>query len=401
MKVRNLIPVLLALGLLASAAAPAQATPEPKLKGVARTDQPTVVTSAPGQPRLIYVAQRPGQVRIIRRGRLLRGNFLNISRRVKTTWIEQGLLGLAFPPDYARTHRFYVHYVNRAGDVTIEQYRRRPRRPRRANPASRRVILRIPKVTDTGNHNGGTMRFLGRSLFIAVGDGNNPGDAHNQAQNLNSLRGKILRIIPRPGRKRGRRYDIPATNPLVGRTGRNEIFSWGLRNPHSFSFHRPAGGGLHMVISDVGQSRYEEINYVPFNTARGGNFGWKLFEGIKPYDCGEKCPNGAPVIDPPAGLVWPALVYSHEAGCAVIGGPVVTGRSLPSIRGRIIYGDFCANRLRTAAPAPWITDDQRLGLYMPPGPGRHAAMNGFGTDHWGRIYLFSNIGPIYILRETR
>lgn len=380
---------------------PAEGATRLELKRVVKAVQPTAVTWAPGQPRLTYVLQRHGQIRIIRGGRFLPGNFLDISRRVKTTWIEQGLLGLAFPPDYAKSRRFYIHYVNLAGDIMIEEYRRSAKNPRVANPATRRVVLRIPQITATGNHNGGTMRFLGQELYIAVGDGNNPGDLHNIAQNLSSLRGKILRIDPRADEANGRTYRIPASNPLVGRPGRPEIFAWGFRNPHTFSFHKPAGGELHMLIADVGQARYEEINYVPYMTAWGGNFGWKLFEGLQPYDCGEECPNGSPVGELPSNLVWPSLVYSHKVGCAVIGGPVVTDPSLPSLKDRIIYGDFCTNRLRSAAPAPWVTDDRGLGFFMPPGKGKHPAMNGIGTDRWGRVYLFSNFGPIYRLSETK
>jgi len=401
MSFRKLIFALAVAGFLSLTASPGHGAVKLSLTRVVKVDSPTMVTSAPGQPRLVYVVQRKGQIRIIRGGKLLKTEFLDISRRVKTSWIEQGLLGLAFPPNYAKSGRFYVHYVTTAGDVMIEEYRRSARDPRVANPASRRVVLRIPKITDTGNHNGGAMRFLGKELYIAVGDGNNPGDAHNQAQDLNSLRGKILRIDPRPDETVGRTYRVPVSNPLVGKPGRDEIFAWGFRNPHAFSFHQPPGGELHMLIADVGQERYEEINYVPYMTALGGNFGWKLYEGVSPYDCGEACPNGAAVEAPPSDLIWPSLVYSHSAGCAVIGGAVISDPSLASIKGRIIYGDFCTNRLRTAAPASWITDDRPLGTFMPPGKGKHPALNGIGTDHWGRVYLFSNFGPVYRLEEVR
>lgn len=387
--------LILLAGPAASAAVPGLA-----LKRVVKADQPTVVTSAPGQPRLLYVGERRGKVRIVRKGKLARRAFLDLSGRVASTYIEQGLLGLAFAPDYRKSRRFYVHYTNRAGDIMIVEYRRSRRRPLRANPYSRRVLLRIPEVVTGGGHNGGTLRFLGNQLYISVGDGNNPGDAANNAQNLDSLRGKILRINPRPDWTAGRSFRIPAGNPLVGLPGRDEIFAWGLRNPHTFSFHQPSSGPLQMVIADVGQGRFEEINYVPWSTARGGNFGWKFYEGFSPYDCGpDLCPNGAPLPGTLPPLVTPALAYPHSEGCAVIGGPVVTDPGLPSLAGRIVYGDFCTGRLRSAAPASPVTDDRPLGIPMPPGQGRHPALNGFGTDARGRVYLFSNFGPVYRLIE--
>lgn len=401
--VRNLLAAALALTAMATAVTPAVAAPKYGLKKVATATQPTVVTWAPGQPRLLYVAERGGKVRILKNGRFLRDDFLDLGRQVRSRMIEQGLLGLAFPPDYRRSRRFYVQYTNRAGNVIVAEYRRGRRQARKANPKSRRVILRIPAVLKDGGHNGGQLRFRGRQLYIAVGDGNNPGDAQNQSQNLDSLRGKILRIIPRPDPATGRPYRIPAGNPLAGKPGRSETFAWGLRNPHTFFFHRPAGDDPHMLIADVGQGRFEELNYLPLARALGGNFGWKLFEGNEPYDCGELCPNGAPVPPPPTGpdpadLIWPALTYTHDQGCAVIGGPVINDRKLPSLRGRLIYGDFCNSALRTAVPGDPITNIRFL-RFMVPGKGKHPALNGIGTDRRGGVYPFSHFGPIYRLVE--
>lgn len=405
MRLRPTIAALTLAAALLIAAVPATAGPKFRLNPLARASQPTVITWAPGQPRLLYVAERTGRIRILRNGRFLRGSFLNLSRQVKTKFIEQGLLGLAFPPDYRKTRRFYVHYVDRAGRVTIAEYRRRLRHPRRANPATRRVVLRAPRIISTGGHNGGQLRFHGRQLYIAIGDGNNPGDAHNQAQDLNSLRGKILRIVPRPDPTTGLPYRIPAGNPLVGKPGRDEIFSWGLRNPHTFFFHQPTRGPLHMVIADVGQFRFEEINYLPFTAALGGNFGWKLFEGMLPYDCEpELCPNGGPLPfspdDPlPGPFRFPALTYSHSAGCAVIAGPVVADRALPALRGRILYGDYCMGRLRSAAPAATVTDDRPVNVLWPGSKNGRPLVTGIGTGRKGQIYLLTFTGPIYRLLE--
>ncbi|MFA9399472.1 MAG: sorbosone dehydrogenase family protein [Acidobacteriota bacterium] len=367
---------------------------------VAKVKGPTAVVAAPGHKKVIFVTQRTGKIRAIRQGRPLPKPFLDISDLVGSLRIEQGLLGLAFPPDYQKTGHFYVDYTDRKGDIRIDQFTRNPKKPLQSSEKSRRPVLRIPRVSQGGSHNGGAIRFLGGLLYIAVGDGNDPGDSLNLAQNLHSLRGKILRIDPRADQTSGRTYRIPRSNPFAGGPGRGEVFAYGLRNPHAFSFHRPAGGELEMTITDVGQQRFEEINNLPFRLAWGANFGWKIYEGVMPYDCDrELCPAGLPVADPPD-VVWPVLTYSHSRGCAVIGGPVVRDPALSKIRGRIIYGDFCSNRVRTALPDDqWITDDRSLGSAMPPGRGRHTALNGIGEDGWGRVYLFSNLGEIYRLEQ--
>lgn len=380
---------------IAGSASGAAAKPKLGFVKVARADQPTALASPPGYPRLAFVTERRGKVRIMRGGNLLKRPLLDISRRVRSRAIEQGLLGLAFPPDFRRTGRFYIDYTANDGDSVVAEYRTRLGHPSRLAPGSRRLVLRVPRVNSRGNHNGGHLAFLGDLLYIGQGDGYDPGDLGNRAQDLGSLRGKILRIDPRRDPASGRAYRIPAGNPLVGLPGRDEIFAWGLRNPHSFSFAASAGGERVMVLTDVGQHRYEELNYLPLSQARGGNFGWKKFEGFEPYNCGELCPNGA---DPgsSAGLIWPQLVYSHEAGCAIIGGPVVADPKLSSIEGRIIYGDFCTNRIRTAAPGnPTMPDDRPTGIHLPPGAGKYSALNGFGVDGFRRVFALSNFGGIY------
>ncbi|MDQ2700595.1 MAG: PQQ-dependent sugar dehydrogenase [Actinomycetota bacterium] len=369
---------------------------------VAAVKSPTVVTSAPGFKKLVYVASRLGQIRVIRQGRLLPRPMLDISAKVNTLWIEQGLLGLAFAPDFAKSRLFYVHYTAKNGDVKVDEYQADPRDPTRTLRGNPRNLIRIPRVSESGNHNGGTLRFLGDHLYIAVGDGNDPGDALNVAQNLESLRGKILRIDPRPDQVNNRTYRIPSDNPFVGKAGRDEIFAYGFRNPHNFGFYRPSNAaGTQMVITDVGQTRGEEMNVLSWRAAWGANFGWKMFEGLLPYNCGpEQCPNGFGPI-PPYTVTWPVLTYSHKSGCAIIGGPYIRDPSLTRVSGRIIYGDFCRNRIRTVAPSnTWITDDRHIGTFIPPGKGEHPALNGFGEDGWGRVYAFSDFGGIYRLEQV-
>jgi hypothetical protein len=381
--------------LLPGVGSAAAAKPKLGFVKVARADQPTALASPPGYRRLAFVTERGGRVRILRRGHLLKRPLLDLSKKVRSLAIEQGLLGIAFPPNFRRTGRFYLDYTGNGGGSRLVEYRTRRGHPTSLVPGSRRMVIHIARVNSHGNHNGGHLAFRGNLLYIGVGDGYDPGDLGNLAQNLTSLRGKILRIDPRPDRGGSSEYRIPAGNPLVGERGRDEIFAWGFRNPHNFDFTRSPGGTQMMLVTDVGQDRFEELNYLPLPAARGGNFGWKKFEGLEPYNCGELCPNGA---DPGSGegLIWPQLVYPHDEGCAIIGGPVVRDRSLTSIAGRIIYGDFCTNRIRTAAPDQGtMPDDRPTGVFLPPGPGRYTALNGFGADGYHRIYALSNFGGIY------
>lgn len=393
-------PGVLAVSLLAATfffglAIPfAEAAPKTGFVKVASAEEPTSLSSPPGYRSLVLVTERTGKVRVIRRGKMLRKPLLNLSRRIDLLRVERGLLGLAFAPDFRRSGRFFVNYTDRLGDSIVAGFRTVRGHPLRLRKRSGRIVLRIPRVADAGNHNGGHLAFHRNLLYISSGDGFDPGDPPDNAQNLESLRGKILRIDPSPDPETGMRYRIPPGNPFVGLPGRDEIFSYGFRNPHNFSFFRADGRAM-IAITDVGQSRYEELNVLPLADARGGNFGWKSYEAFEPYNCGELCPNGAnPTVT--ESLIWPQLVFSHDEGCAIIGGPLITDPKLTAERGRLIYGDFCSNRIHTALPRrPIITDDRPIGFYLPPGRDRHSALNGFGVDGFKRVYAFSHRGGIY------
>ncbi|MGK2955899.1 MAG: PQQ-dependent sugar dehydrogenase [Solirubrobacterales bacterium] len=397
-----LVPVLLAAALFSPSPAAAETRQKIGFEEVGSVASPTALVSAPGHPELIYVTTRFGKIRVIEDGVMLPKPLLDIEDMVNTVWVEQGLLGLAFPPDFEKTGRYYIHFTQKDGDIKIDEYQVDPKDPTTTLPFTRRNVIRIPAVSDDGSHNGGQMDFLGNNLYIAIGDGNNPGDRYNLAQKLNSLRGKILRINPKEDETTGRTYQIPPGNPFVNKFGRDEIFAYGFRNPHSFSFEQTKGHPMRMIISDVGQERMEEINYPEFKLAWGANFGWKIYEGTLAYDCIAKlCPEGAIAPTPLPRLTWPVLTYDHDEGCAVIGGPVVEDKDLSLIYGRMIYGDFCGNSIRTATLKPdWITDDKPLGAFMPPGKGEHSALNGFGEDGRGNVYAFSNYGPIYRLVQN-
>ena len=309
----------------------------PKPVKVAKFDSPVEVKAAPGFRRLLFVVEQPGRVMLVARGRKLARPFLDIGSRVKYGG-EEGLLSIAFPPDYRKTGKFYLYFTNRNGDIQVDEYRRAT--PRTALPDSKRTILRIPHPT-YGNHNGGQMHFLGDELYISTGDGGGGGDPDGNAQDPDSLLGKLLRIVPRKSATGP--YSIPQTNPFVGRPGRDEIHSTGLRNPFRWSFDLRRPDRPRISIADVGQNEWEEVNNLTLDRARGGNFGWSYFEGFATYPG-----NGPEPTDP----IEPVAVMGHGPYCSVTGGLVVRDPRLQSLEGRYLFGDFCGERLLTLPGRP-------------------------------------------------
>jgi glucose/arabinose dehydrogenase len=237
---------------------------------------PVYVTAPPGDPSRVMVVERGGRIRVVKDGVVLPRPFLDIRRHVRSA-NEQGLLSMAFAPDYSHSGLFYVYFTDRAGDQRVVEFRRRG--ADRAAAGSARLVLRM--ADDNRDHNGGQLAFgPDHLLYIGTGDGGGVGDPHGargNAQNLRSLLGKILRIDPRA--RRGRAYSVPAQNPFRGRRGaRGEIYAYGLRNPWRFSFDRLTGD---LAIGDVGQARWEEIDFARRGRARGANFGWRAFEGAR------------------------------------------------------------------------------------------------------------------------
>jgi glucose/arabinose dehydrogenase len=381
-----------ALALFAAATSDRSAARGPAgvgLNPIGSFDRPTYVADAPGYPKLLFVVEQPGRIQVLRRGQRLRRPFLDISDRVRTADNEEGLLSVAFPPDYRRSGRFYVYYNDLTGDIQIDEYRRSA--PAFANPASRRPLLNITHQP-AGNHNGGQLQFHGRELFLGTGDGGSAGDPPNNAQNVGSLLGKLLRITPRRTRS-GRPYGTPRTNPFVGAPGRDEIFSTGLRNPWRFSIQETPRGADRILIADVGQRRFEEVNYETLPGANGANFGWDAWEGFEPYvpGCLGGCPNaGTP---DPGGTAAPIFAYPRSAagahGCTVIGGYVARDPALDALRGRYVYADLCVGDLRSFAPTlTAASDDSSLGLSV-------SSPTSFGATRNGRLYVASGEGPVY------
>ncbi|HVD41835.1 MAG TPA: PQQ-dependent sugar dehydrogenase [Solirubrobacterales bacterium] len=347
------------------------------LKKIGSFDAPVYVTGAPGFPKLLFVVEQPGRIAVMKNGHRA-GDFLDIENLVNYGG-ERGLLSVAFPPDYARSKRFYVYYTDSDGAIRVDEFQRRS--ATRADSRSRREVIRIPHPVNS-NHNGGQLQFLGDLLYFGTGDGGSGGDPPNNAQNEEVLLGKLLRIDPRPSD--GKPYTVPASNPFVGKPGRDEIYSYGLRNPFRFSFDT-THAQPRIAIGDVGQNKVEELDYTSVGRASGANFGWDAFEGFGKYSDEN---SGTP---DPGGTVKPVFAYNHSRGCTIIGGYVVRDRRLRGLRGRYVYADLCEGQLRSLVPhLKRASDDRKLGL-------RVSSPSSFGEDQRHRLYVASLEGPVFRL----
>ncbi len=319
------------------------------------------------------MVEQKGVVKVVRGDRKLPGSFLNIKGRVGCCG-EQGLLSIAFP-DFKDDRRFYVYFTDERGDNRVVEYKRK-RGKLKAAKRSARTVLRIPHPR-FANHNGGQLQFGPDGLlYIGTGDGGSSNDPSGNAQDRNSLLGKLLRINPLR-RGRGRAYGVPGTNPFASGAGRDEIFARGLRNPWRFSFDK-----RRILIGDVGQDRIEEVNYEKLGRARGANFGWDALEGNS-------------LVEPPAPAQHerPIHTYSHDGGaCSITGGYVARDRGLGSLRGRYVYGDLCQGELRSFKPdLGGARDDDPVGVR------RIDGLSSFGTDDRRRLYVASLAGGVWRL----
>jgi glucose/arabinose dehydrogenase len=350
------------------------------LKRIGNFDSPVYVTGAPGAPKLLFVVEQGGTIRVLKGDRKLGKPFLDISGLVSFEG-ERGLLSVAFPPDYATSGSFYVYYVDNAGNIRVDEFQRRSQT--RAAAGSRRSVIEIAHPVNS-NHNGGQLQFLGNDLYLGTGDGGSGGDPPNNAQNTESLLGKLLRIDPRPSG--GRPYTVPSSNPFVGKPGRDEIYSYGLRNPFRFSFDTVSAKAPRIAIGDVGQNRFEEVDYTTVAAAAGANFGWDALEGFAPYR-----EENSGTTDP-GGTVKPIFAYSHDrGGCSITGGYVVGDRALPGLYKRYVYTDYCDGELRSFIPhLGRARSDRKLGVSVEE-PGS------FGVDDQGHVYITSLAGPVYRL----
>jgi glucose/arabinose dehydrogenase len=318
--------------------------------------KPVFITHSGDNNGRLFIVEKTGRIRVIRQGTLRGTPFLNLSGKV-STGSEQGLLGLAFHPDYGNNGRFYVNYTDVNGDTVIAEYHRSTD-ANIADPTGR-VLLKIDQPYS--NHNGGMLAFGPDGyLYIGMGDGGSSGDPGNRAQSVNTLLGKILRIDV-DTQAGGKQYAIPAGNPYVGKTGLDEIWSIGLRNPWRFSFDDRTGN---LWIGDVGQNRYEEIDRSPavngVDAGKGLNYGWRVLEGNACFTPSSGCST--------AGKTPPMAVYSHSSGCSVTGGYVYRGLAYRGLVGGYLFGDFCSGRvwaLRAHGPAsqaPVLMADTNISI---------------------------------------
>jgi len=311
---------------------------------------PVAVVTDPTDRNVFFVVQQNGHIRTVRGGTVLAADFLDLSNATVMNG-EQGLLGFAFAPDYATSQRFFVNFTNRQGDTVVARFRRSTD-PAIADPASRfdlrwggangATVIRQPYA----NHNGGNLVFGPDGyLYIGMGDGGSGDDPQNRAQNPNELLGKMLRVDANVADSDPVGYRIPPDNPFVGGqpvVARQEIWAFGVRNPWRFSFDDPGRGGTGaLVIADVGQNRYEEIDYEP--RGRGGrNYGWRIREGA----------HNEVTTQPPAylPLTEPIFEYDHSVGQSITGGFVYRGKALGTdYQGRYFFADYVQGRVWSLA----------------------------------------------------
>jgi glucose/arabinose dehydrogenase len=346
--------------------------------------RPVQAIAPPGDfERLFVIEQHTGHIKIIRNGAVA-GIFLSIGSL--STGGEQGLLGLAFHPDYAANGRLYVSYTG-GGNSIVAEYLRSASNPDLADVGSRRPLL--TQSQPFANHNGGQILFGPDGyLYIGFGDGGSGGDPQGNAQFDGTFLGKMLRIDV-DGVDPGKQYRVPPTNPHYGAGDPlDEIWAKGLRNPWRFSFDRLTGD---LYIADVGQNCWEEVNFEPAGSGGGWNYGWDTVEG---YACfNESNFNDCADVPPPdcdkSGLAAPVHVYSHGAGCSVTGGFVYRGYQIPEASGRYFFADYCSARFFSfVINNDAATDVQEHTADLAPGGGR--TLNGitaFGQDALGELYI--------------
>ncbi len=314
----------------------------------------------------IFVVEQGGRIRVIRNGVLQTTPFLDISTRVLSGG-ERGLLSVAFHPQYATNHFFYVYFTTQTnGDIRVERFTTTSN-PEVADPTTSKLIITAPHST-YANHNGGLLTFgADGMLYAGLGDGGGGGDPLGNAQNFNALLGSLLRLDV----DHGDPYAIPADNPFVGQANhRGEVWAKGLRNPWRYAFDAPTGL---LYIADVGQGLHEEVDAVAANRA-GLNYGWPVMEGLSCYNA-STCNQ--------TGFELPLIDYGHNGPCSITGGYVYRGSAIPAIRGHYFYSDYCAGFLKSLRYESGVAVDQKdWGLTS-------SAVASFGVDFAGELYMIS------------
>ena len=344
------------------------------LEQVATSLSSPIFLTAPAGDQRLFIVERPGRIRILRSGQLLATPFLDISSIVSTDG-ERGLLSVAFDPSHATNGFFYVYYTALNGDITVARYSATPGSDV-ASPSGT-IVITVPHSTHS-NHNGGLVMFgPDGMLYLATGDGGSGGDPDRNGQNPATLLGKMLRIDVRT-----LPYTVPATNPFVGQAGRApEIWAMGLRNPWRFDFDAPPGAPANVIIADVGQNVWEEINVMPAAQA-GVNYGWNTMEGAHCFQPSTGCNE--------AGLTRPVLEYDHSQGCSITGGFVYRGTAIPELAGHYFYSDFCAGWIAS------MNGDRTTGFVARRWDTPHVGnVVSFGEDAAGEVYVLTSGGAIH------
>ncbi len=366
------------------------ATPLTTVRVASGFSLPLYVTAPPGDTARVFVVEQRGagsrgRIRIIKNGTVLGTPFLTTDSLANGG--EQGLLGLAFPPDYGTSGRFYINYTDSSGTTRIER-RTVSANPDVANPTGV-VILSIPQPYS--NHNGGWIGFGPDGyLHVATGDGGSGGDPEDHAQNIDDLLGKILRLDVS-----GATYTSPPGNPYLGATpGQDEVWSYGLRNPWRCSFDRKTGDFL---IADVGQGVWEEVDFMAAGTGAGANYGWRCFEGNAPFSssatipCGSCAASGCP-------KTFPAHEYSHGGvRCSITGGYVYRGCAIPDLDGTYFFADYCSNQIwRGRFQGGVLVGVVDATADLAPGGGLSINnITSFGEDARGEIYICDQGGEVF------
>ncbi len=360
--------------------------------------KPVFVISYPTDASILYVVEQAGKIIVLDSGQKKSEPFFNINKRVVNPFRpgdERGLLGFAFHPDYENNKKFYINYIDNDGHTIVSEFIAQSKY--KADHNSERVLLKLEQPY--GNHNGGHIEF-GKDgyLYIAIGDGGAAGDPLDSGQDLTSLFGKVIRIDIN-----GSPYSIPKSNPFYGiKNAREEVWAWGLRNVWRFSFDKKTGD---IYYGDVGQNKWEEVNFEPASSSGGNNYGWRQMEASYCFEPKENCKRDGmvlPIIEYPNDAYHPAFALGRKnqlnvEGCSVTGGYVYRGKKLKGFEGVYFFGDYCsgniwsfkvidgkANEFKNRTEEINIADGEFTNY-----------ISSFGQDADGEIYIVDYNGAVY------
>ena len=352
---RALAGALVAGAIAVSCASAGTARPQLELRPVVTgLNSPVYVASVPGQPSKLYVVEQSGTIKVLVSGKLRAAPFLDVRKKI-SFGSERGLFSVAFHPNYRSNHKFYVDYTDTNGDTRVIEYKSDGNIALR--PLRQLLFVKQPYA----NHNGGQLQFGPDGwLYVGMGDGGSGGDPQNRAQSLTQRLGKLLRI------------NVDSKKPIV------QIAGFGLRNPWRFSFDKPTGD---LFIGDVGQNAWEEVDYTPKSSPGMENYGWNVYEGLHTYSSN--------ALNRAGHLVTPVTEYGHDQGCSITGGYVYRGSKIAALKGRYVYGDYCAGKIWSLTIQGGKAVDVRAETINVPN------LSSFGVDTRGELYATSLNGTVY------